>query len=283
MTSRRANGQPAALAFWLAGALSLGLLVSNRTFAQGGPGGMRPPGPPPTPKAAALVDLTGNWVSLIDDEWRWRMITPAKGDFSFLPLNAEARRIAGAWDPANDEAQGNACRAFGAAGIMHLPTRLRISWADDKTLEIDTDAGTQKRLLHFGGSQWTGGEPDWQGDSVASWEKQAQGQGFGFPVRTPPTPNAGSLKVITTHMKPGYLRKNGVPYSANAVLTEFFDRIEFDNVPYLIVTGSVEDPQYLTARFITTEQFKLEPDASKWNPTPCKVPAPLAPFHPNGF
>jgi hypothetical protein len=283
MTSRRANRRPAALAFWLAGALSLGLLVSNRTFAQGGPGGMRPQGPPPTPKAAALVDLTGNWVSLIDDEWRWRMITPAKGDFSFLPLNAEARRIAGAWDPANDEAEGNACRAFGAAGIMHLPTRLRISWADDKTLEIDTDAGTQKRLLHFDGSRWTGGEPDWQGDSVASWEKQAQGQGFGFAARTPPTPNAGSLKVITTHMKPGYLRKNGVPYSANAVLTEFFDRVEFAGVPYLIVTGSVEDPQYLTARFITTEQFKLEPDASKWNPTPCKVPAPLAPFHPNGF
>ena len=125
MTSRRTNRQPAALALWLAGALSLGLLVSHRTFAQGGPGGMRPQGPPPTPKAAALVDLTGNWVSLIDDEWRWRMITPAKGDFSFLPLNPEGRRIAGVWDPANDEAEGNACRAFGAAGIMHLPTRLR--------------------------------------------------------------------------------------------------------------------------------------------------------------
>jgi hypothetical protein len=283
MTGRRANRKPVALRFLIAGALALAPLGSSSAFAQGGPGGLRPQGPPPTPKAAALVDLTGNWVSIIDDEWRWRMITPAKGDFSFLPLNAEARRIAGAWDPAKDEADGNACRAFGAAGIMHLPTRLRIGWADDKTLEIDTDAGTQKRLLHFDGSKWTGGEPDWQGDSVASWEKQAQAQGFGFPVRLPPTPNAGSLKVITTHMKPGYLRKNGVPYSANAVLTEFLDRVEFDGQPYLIVTGIVEDPQYLTARFITTEQFKLEPDASKWNPLPCKVPPPLAPFHPNGL
>lgn len=257
------------------------LASAGATFAQRGGG--PPPGPPPSGKAGALVDLTGYWVSIIDDEWRWRMITPAKGDVSFVPVNAEARRITNAWDPAKDEADGNACRAFGAAGIMHLPTRLHISWPDERTLEIDTDAGMQKRLLHFDGSKWTGGEPDWQGDSVASWEKQPQAQGFGFPVRMPPTQNAGSLKVITTHMKPGYLRKNGVPYSSDAVLTEFFDRIELDGVPYLIVTGVVEDPQYLTGRFITTEQFKLEPDASKWNPTPCKVPPPLAPFHPNGF
>jgi hypothetical protein len=271
------------VALFLACVLTLVLVVPGSAFAQGGPGGQRPSGPPPPPKAAAVVDLTGYWVSVIDDEWRWRMITPAKGDFSFLPLNAEARGIANAWDPAKDEADGNACRAFGAAGIMHLPTRLHISWLDDKTLEIDTDAGMQKRLLHLDGPKWTGGEPAWQGDSVASWEKQPQATGFGFPVRAPATPNAGSLKVITTHMEPGYLRKNGVPYSADAVLTEFFDRIDVAGVPYLIVTGIVEDPKYLTGRFITTEQFKLEPDAAKWNPTPCKTDPPLAAFHPNGF
>jgi hypothetical protein len=243
-----------------------------------------PPGPPPTPKAAAVVDLTGTWVSVINDEWRWRMVTPAKGDVSFVPVNAEARRVTNAWDPAKDDADGNACRAFGAAGIMHLPTRLKISWADDNTLELDTDAGTQTRLFHFGASKSTdASEPTWQGESIASWEKQAQGTGFGFPPHGPQAPNAGSLKVLTTHMKPGYLRKNGVPYSASATLTEFFDRIELDGTPYIIVTGIVEDPTYLTARFITTEQFKQEPDASKWNPSPCKVPPPLAPFHPNGL
>jgi len=244
------------------------------------------PGPPPAPKSSASVDLTGYWVSVIDDEWRWRMITPAKGDTSFVPLNAEGRRIANAWDPAKDEAEGNACRAYGAAGIMRLPTRLHITWADDKTLQIDTDAGTQKRLFHFDGPKWTGGEPDWQGDSVATWEKQPQSQGFGTPRRpgdSAPGSGNGSLKVVTTHLKPGYLRKNGVPYSPDAVLTEFFDRIGLDGVPYLIVTGIVEDPKYLAGRFLITEQFKQEPNSAKWNPTPCKVAPPLAPFHPNGF
>jgi len=204
-------------------------------------------------------------------------MTPAKGDFSFVPLNPEGRRVGGMWDAAKDEADGSQCRAFGVAGIMHLPVRLHITWADDHTLEIDTDAGMQKRLLHFDGSKWTGGAPEWQGDSVASWEKQQQGQGFGIPPRVPPTPNGGSMKVVTTRMRPGYLRKNGVPYSGNAVLTEYFDRIELDDEAYLIVTGVVEDPQYLTGRFITTEQFKFEPNGSKWNPTPCKTAPPSAP------
>lgn len=240
--------------------------------------------PTPTPKAGALIDLTGYWVSIIDDEWRWRMMTPPKGDFSFVPLNAEGRREASLWDPAADEAAGNQCKVYGAAGIMRLPERLHITWVDDNTLAIDIDAGMQKRLLHFDGSKWNGGEPGWQGDSVASWEKQAQSSGFGRPVAGAAPPTGGSLKVVTTHMRPGYLRKNGVPYSGNAVLTEYFDRLDVDGETYLIVTGVIEDPQYLTGRFMTTEQFKLEPDGSKWNPTPCKVAPPTrAPARAGGF
>lgn len=240
--------------------------------------------PIPTPKAGALIDLTGYWVSLIDDEWRWRMMTPPKGDFSFVPLNAEGRRVAGLWDPAADEAAGNQCKAYGVAGIMRLPERLHVTWADDNTLQIDIDAGMQKRLLHFDGSKWNGGEPGWQGDSVAAWEKQAQSSGFGRPVASAAPPQGGSLKVVTTHMRPGYLRKNGVPYSANAVLTEYFDRFDLDGEGYLIVTGIVEDPRYLSGRFMTTEQFKLEPNGSRWNPTPCKITPPTrAPARAGGF
>ncbi|HXQ25711.1 MAG TPA: hypothetical protein VN822_04820 [Candidatus Acidoferrales bacterium] len=238
---------------------------------------------PLTPKAGALIDLNGYWVSIVDDEWRWRMMTPPKGDYSFVPLNAEGRRVADAWDPAKDEAAGNQCKAYGVAAIMRLPERLHATWVDDKTLEIDTDAGMQKRMLHFDGSKWDGGEPQWQGDSVASWEKQLQSRGFGRPLDGPAQKKEGSLKVVTTHMRPGYLRKNGVPYSGSAVLTEYFDRFELDGEAYLVVTGVLEDPQYLNSRFITTEQFRREPDGSKWHPTPCKITLPaVAPARANG-
>ena len=82
----------------------------------------------------------------------------------------------------------------------------------------------------------------------------------------------GSLKVVTTHMRPGYLRKNGVPYSGNTTLTEYFDRTnEPSGVSWLIVKTIVNDPQYLRQEFITSTHFRKQADASGWNPTPCEA------------
>ena len=64
------------------------------------------------------MDLTGYWVALVTEDWRFRMITPPKGDYSRVPLTEQARKIADAWDPAADEAAGNQCKAYGAAAIM---------------------------------------------------------------------------------------------------------------------------------------------------------------------
>ncbi len=108
------------------------------------------PQPPQTPRAAAPIDLTGFWVSLVTNEWRWRMLAPTKGDYAVLPLNAEGRRIADTWDPDRDEASGNQCRSYGAAVIMQVPGRLRIAWEKDDVLRMDIDAGTQTRLFQFG-------------------------------------------------------------------------------------------------------------------------------------
>ena len=80
----------------------------------------QPAGPPQTARQAAPIDLTGYWVSLIVDEWRFR-VTPQKGDIVYLPLNAQARQIANAWDPDKDQADGNACKAYGAVGVMQRP------------------------------------------------------------------------------------------------------------------------------------------------------------------
>jgi hypothetical protein len=238
----------------------------------------RPPDPvlpPMTAKQLSLTDLTGYWVSIVDEDWRWRMLTPRKGDYASVPLNADGRKAADTWDLAKDEAEGNQCRAYGAAGLMRAPTRLHVTWADDNTLQVDADAGTQTRLFHFDGSKWKGGEPTWQGDSTAKWEKQIQARGF-EPRFAGPTPGkGGTLHVVTTHMRSGYYRKNGVPYSENATLIEYFDRVETDSQSYLILTTVVQDPKFLADQFITSEQFAREPDGSKWHPTPCTTDKPV--------
>jgi hypothetical protein len=214
----------------------------------------------------AVFDLTGYWVAVINEDWRWRMIVPDKGDFSGVPLNIDGRRAADTWDQAKDEAAGEQCRAYGAANLMRLPTRLRISWAGDNTLKIETDYGTQTRLLHFGETP-PKAEPSWQGTSFAMWE--------GDPNETPkrgggPT-GPRDLKVVTTNLRAGYLRRNGIPYSQNANLTEYFDLIpkQPNGDQWLVVNAMVDDPQYLTERFIVSSNFKKEPDGSKWHPTPC--------------
>ena len=234
---------------------------------------------PANAKESAVIDITGYWVALVNEDWRWRMITPAKGDYESLPINAEGKRVADTWDPAKDQAEGNECKAYGAGNIIRMPERLHITWADGNTLQMETDAGMQKRLFHFDGSKWEGGEPQWQGDSVAKWEKGVQYPGEGGATYGGPKPGkGGDLQVITTHMRPGYLRKNGVPYSENAVLTEYYN-VFYPHGPqgtgYLILTSIVDDPKYLTQPFIISGQFEREPDGSKWDPEPCRPLWPL--------
>jgi hypothetical protein len=249
--------------------------AAARLQAQAGRG---PQAAPPNAKAGALVDLTGYWVSIVTEDWRFRMVTAPKGDFASVPLNPEGRRVGNMWDPAKDEASGNQCKAYGAPGVMREPGRLHISWENDDTLRLDTDAGTQTRLSHFVASQPSSGEPTWQGNSSAQWEKpdaiarmERPGPQAASTGATPEQSSGrGSLKVVTTHLRPGYLRKNGVPYSGNAVLTEYFTRTQETNGDsWLIVTSIVEDAQYLQQPFITSTHFKRQADASGWNPAPC--------------
>ena len=223
-------------------------------------GGARGAGPRAARDAAA-IDLTGYWVSVVTEDWKWRMVTPKKGVFDGIPLNAEGRRVGEAWDPAKDEAAGEQCRAYGAAGLMRLPTRLHITWQDANTLKVETDYGTQTRLFHFG-TTLPPGEASWQGQSVAQWQSAGGARGATLP--------GGDLKVTTTNLRPGYVRKNGAPYSDKASVTEYFD---VDMTPngdhWLTVTTRVEDPQYFRGPYITTSDFKKLPDAKGWNPTPC--------------
>lgn len=203
---------------------------------------------PPVPgKEGAPVDLTGTWISVVTEDWRWRMMTPPRGDYASIPISAEGARVADLWDPGEVT-----CKHFGAPGLMRNPMRLQISWRGDETLGIETDHGMQTRLLHFDRSAVGSGPPSLQGNSYAQWHESG-------------------LKVMTANLSPGYLRKNGVPYSGEYTeLTEYFDRLHgvFGD-DWLVVTTVVRDPLYLTREFITSTHFKKLPDDHSWNPVPC--------------
>ena len=236
--------------------------------ARGGAGGGR---------QGAAIDLTGYWVSVISEDWEFRQVTPDKGIFDTLPINNEGRRVGNLWDPAKDEAAGEQCRAYGAGNIMRMPTRLHITWENDTTLRIDTDAGTQTRMFHFGAVPASTGEPSWQGYSAATWETAPGGARGAAPrggasTAAPVPGSGGNLKVVTTNLRAGYVRRNGAPYSKNAVITEYYDLHAMPNGDqWFTVTTKVDDPTYFSSPYITTTDFKKLPDAAGWNPTPCSA------------
>jgi hypothetical protein len=277
-------------------------LARSDASAQRGGG---PPAVQRTGRELAPIDITGTWAAIVTEDWRWRMVTPPKGEYSSVPLNPAGRKAADSWDLAADTAGGDQCKAFGVGGLIRQPGRVRISWQDDNTLKAEFDAGTQTRLLHFDRNSKPPAERTWQGHSIALWE--GPGVGRGNPVGDPrvtgggllargvpggggqglrggPPPRGlaqlqrgGSLKVTTTNFRSGYLRKNGVPYSESAAITEYFHRLpqhpNGDN--WLHVVTIVEDPQYLSQPFYTSTHFRLEADGSKFNPTPCQTAPPL--------
>ena len=258
----------------------------------------------------APIDLTGYWTAVITEDWHVRMLTAPKGDFGSgaagtienqgvgfigagpnpsaqgnIPYTAAAAQAAMRWDPARDEADGNACKAYGAPGVMRLPTHLHVTWQDENTLKIDADVGTQTRLFHFGPPPDAGRldsgnatlvppqvqrveppagvEPSWQGYSSASWTIMGGRGNFD---------RGGNLRVVTTRLKPGYYWKNGMPYTGNATLTEYFRVMELpDRSQWIRFTQIVDDPGYLTQPWIVNYAFKKLPDGSKWDPTPCSA------------
>jgi len=289
------------------GALSLCLAIVLAAIDAAGQGrGRGQAAPPQTARQAAPLDLTGTWVAVVTEDWRWRMVTPPKGDVASVPVSAEGRKAAQGWDLAADDAAGNQCKAFGVGGIMRQPGRLRVSWQDDQTLKLEFDAGTQTRVLNFDRTVQPPAEKTWQGWSIAEWDGPGVGRGApstdpratgggilsrGVPggggqgLRGGPPPRqqaqintGGYIRVVTTNFREGYLRKNGVPYSEQASITEYIQRLPThpNGDSWLHVLTIVEDPRYLNGPFYTSTNFRLEPDGSKFAPSPCKTEQPLA-------
>jgi hypothetical protein len=279
----------------------------SEVAGQGRGGG--PPVPAGTARSMAPFDLTGTWVSIVQEDWRWRMVTPQRGDVSSIPVNAEGRKVAANWDLAADNASGDQCKAYGVGGIMRQPGRVRISWEDDQTLKLEFDAGTQTRLLHFDGTRQPPSAATLQGFTVAQWVGPGVGRGgattgdgrvdprvtgggreTGVPggggrgLRGSPPPRqqaqintGGHIAAVTTHFRDGYLRQNGVPYSGQARITEYITRLPThpNGDDWLHVVTIVDDPRYLTQPFYTSTSLRREPNDANFKPTPCATAPPL--------
>ena len=231
--------------------------------------------PKPTPEAQTPrgFDLPGYWVSIVTQNWRFRMVVPGKGEYVEIPINLKAKQFADAWNPAADEAAGKQCEAYGAAAIMRVPERLHVSWQDANDLRVDTDAGMQTRVLHFAPSAADASAPaSWQGYSVAHWETHRAAGPPGPAGAAQAQREYGGMQVMTNHMLPGLLRKNGIPYSDKAQMSEYWEvNGEPDGDQWLTVTTELTDPEYLQTAFYFTSIFQKEPDGSKWDPTPCSL------------
>ena len=221
-------------------------------------------------------DPTGYWVAVVTQHWHYRMRMPPRGDSAKIPMSAEGRQVFDAWDPDADVANGLECRAYGAGNIMRIPGRLHIHWADDDTLQIDTDSGSQTRLLQFA-PEIPAAEvaPSWQGRSLAGWVGR-EGAPEGDRYADQNDPDAPRyLAATTTRLRPGYLLKNGVPYSEQTRLEEhFYTFTEPNGDDWLVVTTVINDPLYLQRPHVTSNQFKREIGDSGWDPTSCRVDYP---------
>ncbi|HWG75780.1 MAG TPA: hypothetical protein VN660_03200 [Steroidobacteraceae bacterium] len=245
--------------------LLVSLAAAKAAHAQG-PG--RPAGPPPTAQAAAPIDFTGYWESVVTQDWRMRMVTPRPGDHQSIQLKPAGLQVLDAWDPAKDTAAGLQCKSYGAPIIMNVPEHLHITWQDEQTLKVQTDAGEQTRLFHFTPSTAAAQGPrSWQGYSEAVWQLAGRGRGA--------KATWGELKVTTSDLKAGYLVKNGVPYSEQAQLLEYFNVVQIQNAdaPWVMVvdTEAITDPVYLTSTLFTTAQFLKQPSDAGWEPSACSA------------
>ncbi len=249
--------------------LAVLLLISPvGLLAQGGRGGAAG-GPPAAQnaKAAAPVDLTGYWVSIVTEDWIERMSPDSP------PSGTGGARGVGRGQAAAPPPVGEQCRVYAAAGSLRVPGRLHITWADDNTLKIEMDAGTQTRLLHFNATPPASGEKTLQGYSVANWDLGGGGRGgggrggFGGPA-APAGPRWGSLNVVTTNMSGGYLLSSRSSYSDNAQLTEYFTKHSDFGAEYFTVTAMIQDGGNTR---VTSSTFKKEATGAKFKPAGCEV------------
>ena len=214
--------------------------------------------PPASPRQAAPIDLTGYWVSVVIEDWKYRMVTPNKGVFDAVPLNPEGQQDR--QDLGSGAGRGGRRTVPGVRRRRdHAHPRAPAHRRGRTTTRSRSIRMRERRRGCFVSARrpLAAGEPSWQGHSVAQWNTAEPGS---------------QSEGRHDNLRPGYVRKNGAPYSNKAIVTEYFDLNAMPNGDqWLTVTTKVEDPGYFTRPYMTSSDFKKLPNAAGWNPTPCSA------------
>ena len=203
--------------------------------------------------ASAQVDLTGMWAPIFHEDQVERIPGPDVGDYAGLPINDALRFRADSWDASLLTLPEHQCKphpsTYGFRGVGNLRISAEV---DDKTqsiLKIHTHIQWQEQRRDI----WMDGRPHppdyaahtWQGFSTGQWEGNV-------------------LVVKTTHLKAGWIRRNGLLVTDQTTMTERFIR----HGNYLTHIYMIEDPNYLTEPLIKTNGFQLTANPVM-QPYPC--------------
>ena len=205
--------------------------------------------------AFAQMDLSGEWAPRFHEEQPERLGGPEIGDYLGIPINDAARLRADSWDASILTLPEHQCKPHPADYGVRGPANLRIWKEMDKDSQQVIAFHTHISWQAPERTIWMDGRPHppdyaahtWQGFSTGKWE-------------------GDMLTVTTTHLKTGWIRRNGVPRSDRAVLTEHWIR----HGEYLTLVSIITDPAYLTEPFIRTTNWVADP-RQQIAPYPCEA------------
>jgi hypothetical protein len=204
--------------------------------------------------AFAQIDLSGEWAPKFHEDQPERIPGPEIGDYLGIPINDAARLRADSWDASLLTLPENQCRPHPADYSSRGPANLRIWKEIDTATQVVIALHTHISWMAPERTIYLDGRPHppeyaahtWQGFSTGKWEDDV-------------------LTVNTTHLKEGWIRRNGIPRSEKGTFTEHFIR----HGNYLTLVTIVNDPAYLTEPFIRSSDFVLDP-TQQIAPYPCE-------------
>lgn len=173
---------------------------------------------------------------------------PPIGDYQFLPLTDDGRMRAESWNPGIQSQMERQCMPHSAVWVPFGPTPLEIIDNGDH-LVFRMQSNEVHRIIWMDGRE----HPPpyalhtWTGFSTAEWQ-------------------GNTLKITTTHTKEGFLRRNGVPNSERATITEYLTRHD----SFLTDVVVVEDPVYLQGPLVRHQTYRPLSDDTELLPYPCE-------------